>query len=65
MDVPQEFRVEDFSHIRKTPSPNWTLRNDKAATLDHWLEEFRDSGSQWDEQMLADILVCAGGEKSE
>ena len=64
----QEFRVEDFSHIRQTPSPNWTLRNDEMVALDHWLKKFRDSGrgaSEWDPQILADILARVCGERSE
>jgi len=68
MGIPQEFGVEDFSHIRQTPSPNWTLRNDKTATLDHWLKKFRNSASGadgWDSQMLDEILACAGGEGSK
>ena len=68
MDIPQELRVEDFSHIRQTPSPNWTLRNDKTATLGHWLKEFRGSGksaNEWNPQTLADILACVSGERSE
>ncbi|KAF9647108.1 TBCC-domain-containing protein [Thelephora ganbajun] len=62
-----QFRVEDFSHIRQTPSPNWTLRNDKTATLEHWLKKFRDSGrdaNEWDLQVLAEILAYIGGEGS-
>lgn len=68
MDVPQEFRVDDFSHIRQTPSPNWTLRSDKTVALDHWLKKFRDGSggaNVWDPQMLADILALVGGERSE
>ena len=65
--VPQEFHVEDFSHIRQTPSPNWTPQNDKMAALDHWLETFRDSNrgaSRFDLQILDEILPCAGVEGS-
>ena len=68
MDVLQEFRVEDFSHIRQTPSPNWTLQNDKMAALGHWLKKYRDNGgsaNEWDPQMLADALACVSGERSE
>jgi len=63
-----EFRVEDFSHIRQTPSPNWTLRNDKTTTLDRWLKILRNrSGgtNELDSQMLDQILVCVGREGSE
>jgi len=61
------FQVEDFSHIRQTPSPHWTPRNDKTATLDHWLEKFRNGSrdaSELDLQMLEEILPCVEGEGS-
>lgn len=65
MGVPQVFRVEDFSHIRQTPSPNWAIRNDPTVTLDDWLKKFRDSGpgvSERDLRMLDEILACVSGE---
>jgi len=64
---PQEFRVEDFSHIRQTPSPNWTLRNEKTVTFDRWLSKFRHDtrgDSEWDSQVLDEILACVGREGS-
>ncbi|KAF9781343.1 tubulin binding cofactor C-domain-containing protein [Thelephora terrestris] len=57
-----EFHVEDFSHIRQTPSPNWIPQNDKTATLDRWLEKFRDNG-KFDLQMLDEILPCVEGSR--
>lgn len=65
--VPQEFQVEDFSHIRQTPSPNWSPRHDKAATFDRWLKTFRGSSPGVDAlnfQMLDEILPCVGEEGS-
>lgn len=59
----QEFQVEDFSHIRQTPSPNWSPRHDKAATFHHWLKTFRDSSldvDTLDSRILDEILPCLG-----